>query len=65
MYITSIYSIENAVYPDEKGGTCSKKELKDKTQAKLDCATGMGTATFGTGSFGFAAAGAVCELLLK
>lgn len=56
MNISCVYSLERAVYPTDEGGTCFKKDLKDKSQAKLDCATGMGTATFATGAFGFAAA---------
>ena len=65
MNITCVYSIERAVYPTGEGKTCFKKDLKDKTQAKLDCATGMGTVTFGTGSFGFTAAHCALELLAK
>lgn len=65
MGVTCVYSIERAVYPTEDGATCFKKDLKDKSQAKLDCATGMGTATFGTGSFGFTAAHCALELLQK
>lgn len=64
MNISAVYSIENAMYPDEKGGVCFKKDLKDKTQAKLDCATGMGTASFATGAFGFTAAKAALDLSL-
>lgn len=64
MGIQCVYSLERAVYPNEEGGTCFKKDLKDKEQAKLDCATGMGTATFGTGSFGFAAAKVALDILL-
>lgn len=65
MGIECVYSLERAVYPTDEGGTCFKKDLKDKNQAKLDCATGMGTATFGTGSFGFAAAKVALDLLLQ
>lgn len=65
MNILAVYSIENAMYPDEQGGVCFKKDLKDKTQAKLDCATGMGTASFATGTFGFAAAKLALDLILK
>ena len=65
MNIKAIFSIENAMYPDEKGGVCFKKDLKDKSQAKLDCATGMGTASFATGAFGFAAAKAALDLALE
>ncbi len=63
MKITAVYSIERAVFPDESGSTCFKKDLKDKTQAKLDCATGMGTASFTTGSFGFTAAKAAIDFI--
>lgn len=64
MGISCVYSLERAVYPTETGETCFKKDLKDKSQAKLDCATGMGTATFGTGSFGFTAAHCALNLLV-
>ncbi len=63
MNIACIYSTERALYPNEKGEVCFKKDLKDKDNTKLDCATGMGTATFATGSFGFAAAYKALELL--
>jgi len=63
MNITAVFSIERAVFPDEKGSTCFKKDLVDKTQAKLDCTTGMGSASFTTGSFGFSAAKAALDLL--
>ncbi|MCF8058906.1 MAG: tRNA threonylcarbamoyladenosine dehydratase [Bacteriovoracaceae bacterium] len=65
MNITCVYSLERAVYPTEEGLTCFKKDLLDKSQAKLDCATGMGTATFGTGGFGFTAAHCALELLTQ
>jgi tRNA A37 threonylcarbamoyladenosine dehydratase len=63
MKIMAVYSIERAVFPDESGSICFKKDLTDKTQAKLDCATGMGTASFTTGSFGFAAAKAAIDII--
>jgi len=63
MKITAVFSIERAVFPNEEGAVCFKKDLKNKTQAKLDCATGMGTASFTTGSFGFAAAKAAIDLI--
>ena len=63
MKITAVYSEERAVFPNEDGEICFKKELNDKTQAKLDCATGMGTASFATGAFGFAAAKAAIDLI--
>lgn len=63
MGVSCVYSLERAVYPTEEGTTCFKQDLTDKTQAKLDCATGMGTATFGTGSFGFTAAKVALDLI--
>lgn len=65
MGVQCVYSLERAVYPTDEGGTCFKKDLKDKNQAKLDCATGMGTATFGTGAFGFAAAKVALDLIIQ
>ncbi len=63
MNISCVYSLERAVYPTDEGKTCFKKDLKDKSQAKLDCATGMGTATFATGAFGFAAVHCALNLI--
>lgn len=55
--IDCIYTIERAKYPDGKGEVCF--EVPEKVNKKLDCATGVGTASFITGSFGFAQA-AIC-----
>lgn len=63
MGIRAVYSFERAVYPGVDGEICYKDELKDKSMAALDCATGMGTVSFATGAFGFAAAKEVMELL--
>ena len=57
--VPCVYSPEQPVYP-WSGGTCSR-EPEPAGSLTLDCATGFGTATFVTGAFGFAAAGAVVE----
>ena len=54
--VVSVFSAQRAVYPDGRGGFCHKSELKDKKQTALDCSTGMGTASFMTGTMGFVAA---------
>lgn len=55
--IDCIYTIERAKYPDGEGDVCF--DIPEKTNMRLDCATGVGTAAFITGSFGFAQA-AIC-----
>ena len=55
--IPCVYSPELPVYP-WKDGTCSAEPEPGGSLA-LDCASGFGTATFVTGTFGFAAAGEV------
>ena len=64
MNISCVYSTERAVYPGADGEVCYKDELQDKSQAKLDCAEGMGTVSFATASFGFAAASEAMKLIL-
>ncbi len=55
-----IFSSELAKYPDGQGGVC---ESKPEGNLKLDCHTGMGTATFITGTFGFMAASHIVKAL--
>ncbi len=55
--ITSVFSIENVVYPWSDGQVCEGKEPGAET--RLNCDAGLGTASFLTGAFGFAAASAV------
>jgi tRNA A37 threonylcarbamoyladenosine dehydratase len=57
--VPCVYSPEQPVYP-WANGTCSN-EPEPGESLTLDCATGFGTATFVTGAFGFAAAGAVVQ----
>lgn len=63
--ILTVSSTERAQYPDENGNLCFRKDLKEKTNAKLDCQQGMGTSSFMTGAFGFAAAQAAIEQVIK
>jgi tRNA A37 threonylcarbamoyladenosine dehydratase len=57
-----IFSSELAKYPDGEGGIC---EQKPEGNLKLDCHTGMGTATFITGVFGFMAASHIVRTLVE
>lgn len=55
------YSPEKPVYPWADGSCHAEREAG--TSLAMDCASGFGSATFVTGSFGFAAAGEVVRLL--
>ena len=61
MGITAVWSAEKPVYP-WADGTCSA-EPEPNASLALDCASGFGSATFVTGTFGFAAAGEVIRRL--
>lgn len=63
MKIVCITSSEPAVYPDGEGGVCERPRGGDS--GKLDCQTGMGSASFITGAFGLYAASVAIERLLK
>lgn len=52
--VDCVFSIEDVTYPGENGEVCKTKTREQRL--KLDCSTGLGTASFLTGSFGFAAA---------
>ncbi|MCO4793246.1 MAG: tRNA threonylcarbamoyladenosine dehydratase [Bacteriovoracaceae bacterium] len=57
-----IYSSEPAKYPSADGEVCSSKP---EGSSNLDCHTGMGTASFVTGTFGFLAAAHMVEVIGK
>ena len=59
--ITAVFSTERPLFPQPDGSTATAPDRE--TSLKLDCATGFGTASFVTGVFGFAAAGAVVRAL--
>jgi tRNA A37 threonylcarbamoyladenosine dehydratase len=52
--VDCVFSTEKTNFPHSDGEVCSTKE--DNSNLKLDCQTGLGTATFVTGTFGFVAA---------
>jgi tRNA A37 threonylcarbamoyladenosine dehydratase len=56
MDVPCVYSVERAAFPQADGSVCEmRSEAEDG--AKLNCNGGLGSATFVTGAFGFAAAG--------
>lgn len=59
--IRAVYSTENALYPWASGEMCEAPE--PGSSLRLNCDSGFGTATFVTGAFGFAAAGAAVSYL--
>ena len=61
--IPCVFSREHAVYPTPDGGVCDSPPAG--TNARLDCATGFGAATFVTGAAGFMAAGVVVSALAR
>jgi tRNA A37 threonylcarbamoyladenosine dehydratase len=59
--VTCVYSTEQPVYP-WSDGTC-RAEPEPGSALALDCASGLGTAAFGTGAFGLAAAAEAVRVL--
>lgn len=60
--IKVVFSRELSLYPDGEGGVCEKKLAKS---VKLDCASGVGSASFVTGVFGFVAARTIIMDIIK
>jgi tRNA threonylcarbamoyladenosine dehydratase len=60
-HISCVFSDEPMVYPQADGTVC--KTLTPDTNLKLDCASGYGTASFVTGTFGFVAAAEAINIL--
>ncbi len=60
--ISAVFSEERPVFPGPDGTVCAKPA--DGGPAKLDCATGYGTATHVTGTFGFALAAAAIDRIV-
>ena len=56
MGVPCVYSVEKTVYPQPDGSVCLKRATAEEG-TKLNCDGGLGSATFVTGAFGFAAAG--------
>ena len=56
MGVACVYSVEKTVFPQPDGSVCgTRTEIEEG--ARLNCNGGLGSATFVTGAFGFAAAG--------
>ena len=55
--VMAVYSAEPQVYPRPDGTVCEVKE--EEGAMRMDCASGYGSATFVTGTFGFVAAAEV------
>jgi tRNA A37 threonylcarbamoyladenosine dehydratase len=58
--IEAVFSAEPQVFPQEDGGVCAERAAAPEGESlRLNCDWGFGSATFVTGTFGFAAAGQV------
>ena len=60
--LEAVFSTEIAVYPKKDGTVCS--ERGDEPDLRIDCNTGLGTASFVTGVFGLIAASRVVQNLV-
>ena len=61
--IACVYSPEEPIFPKSDGSVCPIADLE--SNLRLDCETGMGSATHITGMFGFMAAGHVIDQITK
>lgn len=59
--VPCVFSLEYPVYPQADGSVCGATPADGETA--INCATGVGTASFVTGAFGFAAAGVVVRAI--
>ncbi|PMR74319.1 tRNA cyclic N6-threonylcarbamoyladenosine(37) synthase TcdA [Billgrantia endophytica] len=62
--VECVYSDEQLVYPGMDGEVCAQKPGSGES-TRLDCASGIGAATFVTGSFGFVAVSRVLARLAR
>jgi tRNA A37 threonylcarbamoyladenosine dehydratase len=62
--IECVYSIENPVFPGSDGCVYTEKQATGDG-LRLNCDTGFGSATQVTGAFGFSAAAAAIDLILR
>ena len=60
MGIPCVYSVEKTVFPQPDGSVCGTRSEAEEG-ARLNCNGGLGSATFVTGTFGFAAAGLIVQ----
>ncbi|MEI8289487.1 MAG: tRNA cyclic N6-threonylcarbamoyladenosine(37) synthase TcdA [Verrucomicrobiota bacterium] len=64
MKVPCVYSVERTVYPQADGTVCEMRPAAEDG-ARLNCNGGLGSATFVTGAFGFAAAGLVVQQIAE
>jgi len=64
MDLPCVYSVERTVFPQPDGSVCEMR-LEAEDGARLNCNGGLGSATFVTGAFGFAAAGFVVRKIAE
>ena len=64
MHVPCVYSVEKTLYPQPDGSVCELRNESDEG-ARLNCNGGLGSATFVTGAFGFAAAGLVVQKITE
>ncbi|MAK90976.1 MAG: tRNA cyclic N6-threonylcarbamoyladenosine(37) synthase TcdA [Oleibacter sp.] len=62
--IPCVFSSEQLVYPQADGTVCQAKPTEGES-TRLDCASGFGSATMVTGTFGFVAASRVVKRLAE
>ena len=64
MNVACVYSVERTVYPQADGSVCEMRSAAEDG-TRLNCNGGLGSATFVTGAFGFAAAGFVVRKIAE
>lgn len=64
MNVPCVYSVERTVFPQLDGSVCEMRSAAEDG-ARLNCNGGLGSATFVTGAFGFAAAGFVVRKIAE
>ena len=64
MDVPCVYSVERTVFPQPDGSVCEMRSAAEDG-TKLNCNGGLGSATFVTGAFGFAAAGFVVRKIAE
>jgi len=64
MDLPCVYSVERTVYPQADGTVCEMRSAAEDG-ARLNCNGGLGSATFVTGAFGFAAAGFIVRKIAE
>jgi tRNA threonylcarbamoyladenosine dehydratase len=64
MNVACVYSVERTVYPQADGSVCEMRSAAEDG-TRLNCNGGLGSATFVTGAFGFAAAGIVVRKIAE